>query len=330
MPQEQRSYNQALRKKLNFGNGYPAAKILDANGKELFEADGYCRENIYISRLYKNLRLPNAPVFPAAGKCTLTSPKGKPVNVSVEITAWGTSPDKVDRPFSAVEEIKIAPRTRIFFKLRYQLPGKFRAALNITGMDDMRSGRNKGKKIDQSGTYLVSTILPDRLGMWHGIRCAVMPVDHNYTAKFILFDCSIQVTDQLLSQAEKNARNQRVAAYNELYGKSKFKIVKWGYSLKSINRPFVSGKTIKVKKGQNLHFKIRYQLPGKRPSVIWVESPQGYSHSASGMEAVSGELTRSVSCLAPGPRSHLLVTLRPKGLETMKYIIRIPCRVVWE
>lgn len=331
MPKEQREYNKALRKKLNFGPGYPEAKILDADGNVVFTANGYSPERVYISELYNGLKLPDPPQFPSVAKLIFKSADGSADKTgSVEFIAWGTSPDKVDRHFSAAEDIKIAPRQRIFFKLRYQLPKKFRANLVITGMDDSKILRAQGKKIDQSGTYIVSAVAADRNAMWWGMRVSAFPPDRNYTAATEIAECAIQVTAQELSPEENAARNRRVAEYKKLYRQSKFQIISWGYNENAVNRPFDPKKTIRAKKGKQIYFKIRYQLPKKKASVIWVQSPKGYSFSLSGYEAQSGVITRSISCLTPGKRDHLQVTLRPRGLEEFKNIVQIPCNIIWE
>jgi protein disulfide-isomerase len=331
MPKEQREYNNALREKLNFGQSYPEAKILDADGNEIFTVKGYSPEKLYISKLYTGLKLPDPPKFPSAAKLTFKSADGSADKTGfVEITAWGTSPDAVNRPFSAVEEIKIAPRQRIFFKLRYQLPKKFRANLIITGTDDSKILRAQGKKIDQSGTYIVSVVAAERSEMWWGIKVSAFPLDRNYTAATAINECAIGVTAQELSPEKNAARNKRVAEYNKLYRQSKFQIISWGYDEKAVNRPFDPQKTIRAKKGRQIYFKIRYQLPKKNSSIIWVKSPKGYSFSASGYEAQSGVITRFVSCLSPGKRDHLQVTLLPKGLEEFDNIVQIPCNIIWE
>lgn len=330
MPAEQREYNKSIAAKLKFSGGYPQAKILDADGNEIFELRGYQQEKLYISKLYKGLKLPNAPEFPAKTEFSLESSKGKKVNGSVSFIAWGTSPQEVNKPFSSVEEVKLVPGQKIYFKVRYQLPKKFRATLVLYGMDDLKLRRINGKKIEQSGIYLVSAIAPDRVCRWKYISANILPADQSYRAIRVSIDSAILVSESGLSSEEKAARKEKIQAMHDLYRKAKFKIISWGYSAETATKPFSPNTTIRVKRNKQVYFKIRYQLPKKTPCLIFVKCDKLYSYSPSGFEASSGVLTRLISCRTPGKRDKLQVYLMPQGQEQMDNIVQIPCNIIWE
>ena len=294
------------------------------------DISGYKREKIYISRLYSGLKLPNAPEFPAKTEFSLESSKGKKVNGSVSFIAWGTSPQEVNKPFSSVEEVKLVPGQKIYFKVRYQLPKKFRATLNLYGVDNVKLRRINGKKIEQSGIYLVSAIAPDRVCSWKYISANILPADRSYRAESVSIDSAILVSESGLSIEEKAARKEKFQAMHDLYRKAKFKIISWGYSAETATKPFSPDTTIRLKCDKRVYFKIRYQLPKKTPCLIFVKCDKLYSYSPSGFEASSGVLTRLISCRTPGKRDKLQVYLMPQGQEQMDNIVQIPCNIIWE
>ena len=329
MPAEQRAYNKKIAREYKFGNGYPEAKVLDADGRVLATFNGYRPEKQYIIRLYDFLKLPDPPEFPAKAKISLKASSGKPAGCSVEIVSWGTSADKVNKPFSAARTIEIAPGKKIYFKVRYQLPEKMRAVLTLTGEDDTVL-RTQSKEVSKSGTYIFSVVAPDRIDMWTGVKAKIMPQNKKYSAALATIPCSIYMSESMLSDSEKSARKERIRQLKEKFRKSEFTIVSWGYEQDAVNRPFAPDKLIKLKKGQKIFFKIRYRLTPERRSIIWVMCDKAYSFTASGFEPSSGEIIRAVSCNTPGKRDALKVTLIPRNKEKMDNIISIPCKLIWQ
>ena len=120
MPQSQRDYNRATARKLSFGGGVPSARLLDADGKPVAYLSGYMAEPLYITNLCKKLNINELPEFPAKVETTLI-PRKKNTNrkfaASIQLAAWGYSPDQVDKPVSLGEVITVPPGKELFFKV---------------------------------------------------------------------------------------------------------------------------------------------------------------------------------------------------------------------
>ncbi|MBQ9087919.1 MAG: thioredoxin family protein [Lentisphaeria bacterium] len=346
MPQEQKDYNRSIVRKYRFPGGYPQAVVLNSDGKKVASCSGYSAEALYVSRLYQQLKLEGCPKFPARVELFVSgsrkfSAKGrkkardrKCQNASgkaqVEIIGWGTSPDAVDRPFSAAEKIAVAPGKRVFFKVRYDLPKNCQAELSITDSDDNKW--HGEKRVNRSGTYIFSTVAPDRKGAWasfsNGFKVRITPAGAKSRGAQGTLLCSIDLDMSLLSEKEREALTRRHNKTRAKFQNSRFEIVGWGYN-RNADQKYTPGETIRVERRKMVCLKIRYNLPGK--AAIKAKLPRVYGgYSTPVLSPASGEIIRYFQFFRKGKTDKMLISIRPRNSEFFEDMFTVPCDIICE
>ena len=326
MPQEQRDYNKATARKLKFGGGVPSAIILDSNGEKVGSIGGYRPQAIYITELYKILNIPGCPDFPATAKLILTKGKKKK-EANVTITHWGTSHNKIDKPFNAAKEINVPPCKKIFFKVICSLPPRFKGKLIIK--DTEGESFQSSAKINRSGTYILSAVSPARNDYW-GYRNAsfyalIKTSTKGYRGAYAQIPCRVKVDPKLLNENEKLAYEAQNAKLRDDFSKAKFEIIRWGLNAKTENQ-YCPGQEIKVPKRKTVCLLLRYTMPG--PAAIMTNNYKYIRNQSYNIRPATG----TVLCYASGysKTSELYISIRPKKGELLKEIITIPCRIIPE
>ena len=114
----------------------------------------------------------------------------------------------------------------MFFKVRYDLPQNCQAELSITDSDDNKW--HGEKRVNRSGTYIFSTVAPDRKGAWasfsNGFKVRITPAGTNRRIAQGTLLCSIDLDMSLLSEKEREALTRRQNNTRAKFQKSRFEI----------------------------------------------------------------------------------------------------------
>ena len=112
---------------------------------------------------------------------------------------------------------------------------------------------------------------------------------------------------------------------------SSFEVAAWGLKMDKVDRPFDPRREIRVRKGTYVYFKVRYRIPEKLRTILYLRMPAVSVSSVGQRVSGSGEFVSMLCYKRPSSQNKLLIHMRLAVADSPTLpVAELPCKVVWE
>lgn len=112
---------------------------------------------------------------------------------------------------------------------------------------------------------------------------------------------------------------------------SSFEVVAWGLKMDKVDRPFDPRREIRVRNGTYVYFRIRYRIPEKLRTILYLRMPSVSVSSVGQKVSGSGEFVSMLCYKRPSSQNKLLIHMRLATADSPTLpVAELPCKVVWE
>ena len=142
-----------------------------------------------------------------------------------------------------------------------------------------------------------------------------------------------ELTPMLEELREKKKQNALVAAKasEAMKGKVSFRVVAWGLDKDKVDTPFDPRKPIRVPAGTRVYFKVRYRMPAKPQSILYLQMPKVDATDFGKRVSGSGECVSMVCYRRKCRQTTIQMDMKLLMEESKVFLAaELPCDVTWQ